>query len=76
MSQIIVNPNTVTMYNEIASSIRGTVRELRDLNKELNGKGEDPLAGIKALAAALTIGNTPKSEGEQPKDMSTNEFDY
>ena len=29
-----------------------------------------------ALASALTIGNTPKSEGEQPKDMSTNEFDY
>lgn len=76
LSQIIVNPNTVTMYNEIASSIRGTVRELRDLNKELNGKGEDPLAGIKALAAALTIGNTPKSEGEQSKDMSTDEFDY
>ena len=76
LSQIIVNPNTVTMYNEIASSIRGTVRELRDLNKELNGKGEDPLAGIKALAAALTIGNAPKSADEQPKDMSTNEFDY
>ena len=52
------------------------MRELRDLNKELNGKGEDPLAGIKALATALTVGNAPKSEGEQPKDMSTDEFDY
>lgn len=75
MSQIIVNPNTVNMYNEITSSIRGTVRELRDLNKELNGKGEDPLAGIKALATALTIGSAPKVEGEQPEDMSTKEFD-
>lgn len=75
MSQIIVNPNTVIMYNEIASSIRGTVREIRDLNKELNGKGEDPLAGMKALAAALSFNNLVKPEGRVEPDMSTKEFD-
>ena len=81
MSQIIVNPNTVTMYNEIASSIRQTTREIREMNKELNGKGEDPLAGIKALAVALTASRPSSSsdpsakEGEPEGDMSTKEFD-
>lgn len=81
MSQIIINPNTVTMYNEMASSIRGTVREIREMNKELNGKGEDPLAGIKALAVALTASRPasssvpPEGNSEPEGDMSTKEFD-
>lgn len=81
MSQIIVNPNTVNMYNEVASSIRQTTREIREMNKELNGKGEDPLAGIKALAVALTASRPTSSsdpsakEGEPEGDMSTKEFD-
>ena len=69
------------MYNEIASSIRQTTREIREMNKELNGKGEDPLAGIKALAVALTASRPSSSsdpsakEGEPEGDMSTKEFD-
>ena len=76
MSQIIINPNTVIMYNEITSSIRNTVREIREMNKDLNGKGEDPLAGMKALVGALTIGSQAKAGEEPEKDMSTKEFDY
>lgn len=74
MSQIVVNPSTVEMYNDITSSIRNTVREIREMNKELNGKGEDPLAGMKALAAALTYGSSQKPENKL-EDMSTKEFD-
>lgn len=75
MSQILINPNTVTMYNEIASSIRQTTREIREMNKDLNSKGEDPLAGMKALAAALSLSNSTKPEDRVTPDMSTKEFD-
>lgn len=75
VSHIIVNPVVGEFYNSLGTSIRNTVKELRELNDTVNGKTNGSLEGLKAIALAIAqpLGNVPENE---PEDMSTSKFDY
>ena len=68
MKNMIINPINIQLYRETADSIRSTVKELRELNREINGSKDSSLEGLKAIAAALG-GNTDKKEAEMTTDM-------
>lgn len=76
LATTVINPTIAQFYIEVAGSMRATVKEIREMNKDLNDKHEDPLSGIKALAAALSLRNSGDHHEEKEEDMSTKEFDY
>lgn len=75
VSHIIVNPIVCEFYNGLGSSIRATVKELRDLNDTVNGKANGSLEGLKAIALAISQPLVNDSPSEKD-DMSTDKFDY
>lgn len=72
LSGMAVNPTTIDLYREITSSIRLTVKEIRELNEAVNGKKNNAFEGLRALAIALT----PVETDEPKKDMTTERYDY
>ena len=75
VSHIIVNPVVCEFYSGLGSSIRATVKELRELNDTVNGKTNGSLEGLKAIAVAISQPLSGVPENEKP-DMSTDKFDY
>lgn len=68
LTTVLINPNVTEFYDKLAHSIRATVKEIRELNMALNGKKDDAIEGLKALAMALG--------GTKPQDdMTTKDFD-
>lgn len=75
VSHIIVNPVVCEFYAGLGSSIRSTVKELRELNDTVNGKTNGSLEGLKAIAVAISQPLSSVPENERA-DMSTDKFDY
>jgi hypothetical protein len=76
MKGLIINPTNVQLYRETADSIRATVKEMRELNKDINGSKDSSLEGLKAIAAALSgkpqssiEGDVSDSDDELTTDM-------
>lgn len=85
----IISPNVLEFYRDLGNSIRATVKELRELNTDLNGSKGGTFEGLKALAHALapnvnitTSNNTATNDapGEMrvadPEELTTDKFDY
>jgi len=62
MKGLILNPSNIQLYKETADSIRSTVKEMRELNKDVNGAKDGASEGLKAIAVALM--GKPKSSIE------------
>lgn len=67
---LIINPTTTQFYKDIGDSIRANVKEIRELNGQINGSKNGALEGLKALAQALA-----PAQNAQPA-MTTEEYDY
>lgn len=65
----VINPSVLALYKDLGDSLRATVREIRELNAQVNGTKSGALEGLKALAQALT----PATSAPQ---MTTTEYDY
>ena len=76
LNSMIVHPTTIEFYNNVAASMRATVKEIRELNFSLNGTKDTALDGLKALVAALhgPVRNNQSSD-EPVNDLTTKEFD-
>lgn len=76
----IVSPNVLEFYRDLGNSIRATVKELRELNTDLNGSKGGTFEGLKALASALAPNVNITAPGEmrvaEPSELTTDKFDY
>lgn len=71
---IMFNPNVIQFYNDIAGSIRSTVKAISDLNTSVNGAGDSSTEGLKALAVAL-VANKGSNGVSKEQQMTTDEYD-
>lgn len=75
ISHVVVNPVMCDFYRELGVSIRSTVKELRELNDTVNGKTNNSLEGLKAIALAISQPANPIVVNGN-EDMTTDKFDY
>ena len=72
LTAMVIHPNTAQFYNDLAGSIRSTVKELRELNIAINGAKDGAMEGLKALARALHPEDTDSSNNSS---LVTHEYD-
>lgn len=78
MKGLILNPSNIQLYKETADSIRSTVKEMRELNKDINGAKDGASEGLKAIAAALMGKTQPSIEGDEvinSDELTTDMYD-
>lgn len=67
-----IHPETRQFYSELGSSIRATVKEIRETHKAINGEKDGAVEGLKAIAAAI---HGVVNDSEKEDDMTTKMFD-
>ena len=70
---MLMHPETLKFYDTLATSMRSTVREIKELNHSLNGEKDSTSDSIVALVKAIR--GPSEEEKQKEADMTTKEFD-
>ena len=54
VSHVIINPVMCEFYRDLGASIRANIKELKELNETVNGKTNNSLEGLRAIALAIS----------------------